>query len=64
MERESYIYGVGLVVVRGALVEYELHQLVTVVMAGAPEAEIAKVLKGPFADVAEKLKAVTASYSE
>ena len=56
MENERYIYGVGLVVVKGALVEYLLQELVTVVMAGAPEAKTKKALRGQFEEVARKLR--------
>jgi hypothetical protein len=62
VENERYIYGVGLVVVKGALVEHLLRQLVPVVMAGGTEAEITKALKGNFEPVAEKLKAVAPTY--
>ena len=62
MENERYIYGVGLVVVKGALVEYLLQELLTVVLAGAPEAETEKAIRGQFEDVAKKLRDVAPVY--
>lgn len=62
MENERYIYGVGLVVVKGATAEYLVRQLASVVMAGAPEVEIEKVLQGNFEPVAEKLRIAARTY--
>jgi hypothetical protein len=62
VENERYIFGVGLVVVRGAHVEYLLRQLVPVVMAGASDTELEKALKGNFEPVAERLWEAAPAY--
>ena len=62
MEGKDYIYGVGLVVVKGAMAEHMLHDLVGVVMSGATQPELEKARKGQFKAVAERLQASAPDY--